>query len=287
MPLLKIVLGPTAVGKTDYAISLAREYGSPVVSCDSRQIFRGMPVGTAQPSAEQLAAVRHYFIACKDVTAIYTAGLYELEALALLEELFKEHGTVVMCGGSGLYIDALCDGLDDFPPADQELRAFLTERAEKEGIAPLRQELARLDPESYATIDIANTQRVIRALEVTIATGRKFSSFKTSPSKKRSFDIEKIGLSRPREELYDRINRRVDLMMEQGLVEEARALLPYRSAPALNTVGYRELFDYFDGKIALEEAVRLIKRNTRHYAKRQMTWWARDSRIQWRSVSEL
>lgn len=287
MPLLKIVLGPTAVGKTDYAISLAREYGSPVVSCDSRQIFRGMPVGTAQPSAEQLAAVRHYFIACKDVTDIYTAGLYELEALALLEELFKEHGTVVMCGGSGLYIDALCDGLDDFPPADQELRAFLTERAEKEGIAPLRQELARLDPESYATIDIANTQRVIRALEVTIATGRKFSSFKTSPSKKRSFDIEKIGLSRPREELYDRINRRVDLMMEQGLVEEARALLPYRNAPALNTVGYRELFDYFDGKIALEEAVRLIKRNTRHYAKRQMTWWARDSRIQWRSVSEL
>lgn len=287
MPLLKIVLGPTAVGKTDYAISLAREYGSPVVSCDSRQIFRGMPVGTAQPSAEQLAAVRHYFIACKDVTDIYTAGLYELEALALLEELFKEHGTVVMCGGSGLYIDALCDGLDDFPPADQELRAFLTERAEKEGIAPMRQELARLDPESYATIDIANTQRVIRALEVTIATGRKFSSFKTSPSKKRSFDIEKIGLSRPREELYDRINRRVDLMMEQGLVEEARALLPYRNAPALNTVGYRELFDYFDGKIALEEAVRLIKRNTRHYAKRQMTWWARDSRIQWRSVSEL
>lgn len=287
MPLLKIVLGPTAVGKTDYAISLAREYGSPVVSCDSRQIFRGMPVGTAQPSAEQLAAVRHYFIACKDVTDIYTAGLYELEALALLEELFKEHGTVVMCGGSGLYIDALCDGLDDFPPADQELRAFLTERAEKEGIAPMRQELARLDPESYATIDIANTQRVIRALEVTIATGRKFSSFKTSPSKKRSFGIEKIGLSRPREELYDRINRRVDLMMEQGLVEEARALLPYRNAPALNTVGYRELFDYFDGKIALEEAVRLIKRNTRHYAKRQMTWWARDSRIQWRSVSEF
>ena len=218
MPLLKIVLGPTAVGKTDYAISLAREYGSPVVSCDSRQIFRGMPVGTAQPSAEQLAAVRHYFIACKDVTDIYTAGLYELEALALLEELFKEHGTVVMCGGSGLYIDALCDGLDDFPPADQELRAFLTERAEKEGIAPLRQELARLDPESYATIDIANTQRVIRALEVTIATGRKFSSFKTSPSKKRSFDIEKIGLSRPREELYDRIN-------QLGLVDRSIVLL--------------------------------------------------------------
>ncbi len=287
MPLLKIVLGPTAVGKTDYAISLAREYGSPVVSCDSRQIFRGMPVGTAQPTADQLAAARHFFIACRDVTEIYTAGLYELEALALLEELFKDHDTVVMCGGSGLYIDALCDGLDDFPPADQELRAFLTARAEKEGIAPLRQELAKLDPESYATIDIANTQRVIRALEVTIATGRKFSSFKTSPSKKRSFDIEKIGLTRPREELYDRINRRVDLMMEQGLVEEARSLLPYRNAPALNTVGYRELFDYFDGKITLEEAVRLIKRNTRHYAKRQMTWWARDSRIRWRSVSEL
>lgn len=287
MPLLKIVLGPTAVGKTDYAISLARACGSPVVSCDSRQIFRGMAIGTAQPSADQLAEVEHYFIACKDVTETYTAGLYELEAVALLEELFKNHGTIVMCGGSGLYIDALCDGLDDFPPADQELRAELTRRLADEGIASLRQELARLDPESYATIDIANSQRVVRALEVTLATGKKFSSFKTSPSKQRSFDIEKIGLARPREELYDRINRRVDIMMEQGLVEEARALLPYRNAPALNTVGYRELFEWFDGKITLDEAVRLIKRNTRHYAKRQMTWWGRDSRINWLSISEF
>ena len=281
MPKLIIVLGPTAVGKTDYAIDLALSVSSPVVSCDSRQLFKELRVGVARPDEAQLARVRHYFIATHSVTEYYTAGKYELEALALLDELFKSHETVVMAGGSGLYIDALCNGLDDFPEADQELRSSLMERLDKEGIASLRQELRRLDPESYEAIDIANTQRVIRALEVTIATGRKFSSFKSNCAKKRPFDIEKIGLTRPRPELYDRIDRRVDLMLEQGLEEEARSVLQYRDMPALNTVGYREMFGWFDGKYPFEEAVRLIKRNSRHYAKRQLSYWGRDDSIKW------
>ncbi|MBR5250083.1 MAG: tRNA (adenosine(37)-N6)-dimethylallyltransferase MiaA [Bacteroidales bacterium] len=273
---LLLVFGPTAVGKTDYAIDLAERFGSPVISCDSRQIFREMKIGTAPPSQEQLQRVRHYFIFSHSVTQYYTAGKYELEALALLEELFKTHDQLVMCGGSGLYIDALCNGLDDFPEADQDLRASLMQRLQTEGIESLRMELKRLDPASYETIDLANHQRIVRALEVTLMTGRTFSSFKTSPKKERPFAIRKIYLDRDREVLYDRINRRVDVMMEQGLLEEARSLLPYRSMPALNTVGYRELFDYFDGKQTLDQAVELIKRNSRRYAKRQQTWWRKD-----------
>lgn len=279
-----IILGPTAVGKTDYSIELALSLGSPVVSCDSRQIFREMKIGTAVPSGDQLALVRHYFIGERSVTEPYTAGRYELDALSLLDELFKSHETVVFCGGSGLYIDALCNGLDDFPQADQQLRAQLNGRLRTEGVESLRMELKRLDPESYAAVDIANPQRVIRALEVTLATGRKFSSFKTSSRRERPFAIEKIGLTRPRAELYDRINRRVDAMMEQGLEAEARSLLPYRHLPALNTVGYKEMFDFFDGRTPLEEAVRLIKRNTRHYAKKQLTYWGRDDSIRWLEI---
>lgn len=279
---LVIVLGPTAVGKTDYSIDLALRYASPVISCDSRQIYREMKIGTAPPSDEQLARVRHYFIGTRSVTdPPYTAGRYELDALALLEELFREHDTLVMAGGSGLYIDALCDGLDDFPDVDPSIRESLMERLEKEGLEALRFELRRLDPETFESIDTANRQRVVRALEVCIGTGRPFSSFKTSAGKTRPFTIRKIGLTRPRQELYDRINKRVDLMMEAGLEAEARSLLQYRDLPALNTVGYRELFGYFDGKYPLEEAVRLIKRNTRHYAKKQLTYWGRDDSIEW------
>ena len=278
---LLVILGPTAVGKSDFAVEKASEAGSVVVSCDSRQIFKELDIGVARPGAAQLAAVPHYFVASHSIFDNYTAGRYELEAMDLLEKLFQEHDTVVMCGGSGLYIDALCNGLDDFPEADRELRASLMQRLEAEGIESLRNDLRVLDPESYLSIDIANRQRIVRALEVTIATGRPFSSFKSSPSKQRPFEIEKIGLTRPREELYERIDRRVDLMMSAGLEEEARGLLQYRSLPALNTVGYKELFGYFDGEYDLEEAVRLIKRNTRHYAKRQMTWWRRDTSITW------
>lgn len=279
---LVIVLGPTAVGKTDYSIELALKYGSPVISCDSRQIYREMSIGTAVPSASQLAAVKHYFIRSHSVTVPYTAGKYEIEALSLIGRLFSEgHETLVMAGGSGFYIDAVCKGLDDFPPADQELRATLTARLKAEGVESLRLDLKRLDPESYATIDIANGQRVVRALEVCLMTGRKFSSFKTSTIKKRDFEVEKIGLTRPRDVLYGRINSRVSAMLEDGLVEEVRSLIPYRDLPALQTVGYREIFEFLDGSISLERAAELVRRNTRHYAKRQMTWWGRDKDIRW------
>lgn len=278
---LTIILGPTGVGKTDYSIELALEYGSPIINCDSRQIYKEMDIGTASPTAEQLERVRHYFIHTHSVTQYYTAGLYELEAMALLEELFRTHDRLVMVGGSGMYIDALCNGLDDFPPADMTLRNALMERLAAEGIESLRNELRVLDRASYDTIDIANPQRVIRALEVTLQTGRKFSDWKSAPKKVRPFAIRKIGINRDRGELYNRINRRVDLMMEQGLLKEVEGLVQYKNLPALKTVGYREIFDYLDGKHSLETAVELIKRNSRHYAKKQLTYWGRDREIQW------
>ena len=278
---LTIILGPTGVGKTDYSIDLALEYGSPIINCDSRQIYREMNIGTASPSAEQLERVRHYFIHSHSVTQYYTAGLYELEAMALLEELFKEHDRLVMVGGSGMYIDALCNGLDDFPPADLQLRNSLMERLANEGIEALRNELKMLDRASYDTIDIANPQRVVRALEVTLQTGRKFSDWKSAPKKVRPFAIRKLGINRNREELYSKINRRVDMMMEQGLLKEVEGLVEYKNLPALKTVGYREIFDYMDGRHSLETAVELIKRNYRQYAKKQLTYWGRDKEIKW------
>lgn len=278
---LLIILGPTAVGKSDFAIAKAREVASPVINCDSRQIFREMNIGVARPDSAQLAAVKHYMIANHSIGEHYTAGLFELEAMDLLQELFRDHDTLVMAGGSGFYIDALCNGLDDFPPADLQVRESLMRRLESEGLESLQRELRELDPDSYDTIDISNRQRVVRALEVTLATGRKFSSYKTAPAKARPFEIEKVGLRRDREQLYARIDARVDKMMEAGLEAEARALVPYRHLPALNTVGYKELFGCFDGNYPLEEAVRLIKRNTRHYAKKQMTYWRRDDSIRW------
>ena len=279
---LLIILGPTAVGKTDYSIKEALKYGSPVISCDSRQIFREMSIGTAVPSDEQLSAVPHYFIHSHSVTELYSAGRYEVEALALVERLFDEgHDTLVMAGGSGFYIDAFCRGLDDFPPVDMELRESLNRRLREEGVESLRLDLKRLDPESYSSMDIANGQRVLRALEVCLTAGRPYSSFKTSPSRKRNFSIEKTGLTRPRDVLYDRINRRVLGMVDSGLVEEVRGLAGYRHLPALQTVGYKEIFQYLDGEISLDRAVELIQRNTRHYAKRQLAYWARDPEIRW------
>lgn len=279
-PLLLIILGPTAVGKTDFAIERALECGSPVVSCDSRQIYKELKIGTAPPSREQLERVRHYFIFSHSVNDYFTAGRYEIEALALLSELFKSRSTVVMAGGSGLYIDALCNGLDDFPPADQELRKRLVMRAEAEGVESLAALLKEIDPVSYETIEISNKQRVIRAVEVTLQTGRKFSDWKSHTVRERPFQIRKILLSRDRELLYERINSRVDLMMEQGLLDEVLSLMQFRDRPALNTVGYKELFDYIDGKTSLAEAVELIKRNSRRYAKKQLTYWRRDNTIE-------
>ena len=279
---LLILLGPTAVGKTDYSITLARKHGSPVISCDARQIFRQMAIGTAVPSPEQLRAVPHHFIQTVPVDCAYTAGDYELEAVSLLERLFDEgHETLVMTGGSMFYIDAVCRGLDDLPDGDPVLRRELWDRLRTEGVAPLAEELHRLDPATYAVIDRSNSQRVIRALEVCLLTGRPFSSYKTGTVKRRSFTIEKIGLERPRAELYARIDARGGRMLEDGLVEEVRSLLPYRECQALQTVGYREIFDYLDGRTGLEEAADRIRVNTRHYAKRQLTWWRRDPDIRW------
>ena len=272
---LILVLGATASGKTDYSISLATEYGCPIISCDSRQIYKELKIGTAPPTVEQLSKIKHYFIFSHSIKNHYTAGQYEIEVLDLLENLFQTHDTLVAVGGSGLYADALCYGMDDFPPADLELREVIMERLANEGIESLRGELKLLDRESYDSIDIANSQRVARALEVTLQTGKKFSSFKKDCAKQRPFVIEKRLLERPREELYSRIDRRVDVMMENGLLEEVKSLVPHKHLPALKTVGYRELFDYLDEKTTLEEAVSLIKRNTRRYAKRQMTWWRR------------
>ena len=282
---LIVILGPTGVGKTDYSISRALEAGSPVISCDSRQIYKEMRIGTAVPEPEQLAAVPHYFIQTRSIRDIYTAGDYERDALSLIEQLFSEgHDTLIMTGGSMMYIDAVCNGLDNLPEVPILLREQLMNCLDTEGVEALAAQLKELDPETYASIDRSNGQRVVRALEVCIYTGEPFSSFKTGLSKQRSFEIEKIGLVRPREELYERINLRVDRMMEQGLVEEARGLLPYRDLPALQTVGYRELFRHFDGEYDLSKAVELIKRNSRHYAKRQLTWWRRDDRIRWISL---
>ncbi len=301
---LVIILGPTAVGKTDYSIETALRYDSPVISCDSRQIYKEMTIGTAVPSAAQLSAVQHYFIHSHTVEDLYTAGKYELEALDLINRLFDQgHETLVMAGGSGFYIDALVNGLDDFPSADLQLRNELMARLKEEGVESLRMELKALDPESYATIDIANGQRVVRALEVCLMTGKPFSSFKTAQSKKRDFEVEKIGLTRPRDVLYDRINRRVVQMVDDGLVEEVRSLVQYRDLAALQTVGYKEIFDWFDyleGRVtaegwtpttpgdgpvtSLDRAVELIQRNTRRYAKRQLSYWGRDKDIRWLEI---
>ena len=298
---VEIILGPTGVGKTDFAIKKALEYGSPVISCDSRQIFKEMTIGTAVPDASQLAAVKHYFIHSNSVGEDYTAGRYEIEAHRLVKELFEMgHERLVMCGGSGFYIDAFVNGLDDFPPADQKLRAELTARLREEGVGALAEELRALDPESCEVIDLSNGQRVLRALEVCLMTGRKFSSFKTSPKRSHDFRIEKIGLMRPKEKLYSRIDARVLKMIDEGLVEEVRGLIPLRDRPALQTVGYKEIFawfDYLDGKVStegwgptspgdgpvttLERAIELIQRNSRRYAKRQLSYWRRDKSIAW------
>ncbi len=279
---LIIITGATGVGKTDYSIEAALKYGSPVISCDSRQIYKEMTIGTAVPDASQLAAVKHYFIHSIPVTEPYSSGQYEIDALELIEQLFSEgHETLVMCGGSGFYINAVCNGLDSLPVPPPELRESLTERIRTEGVDALAAELKRLDPKAWESIDIKNGQRVVRALETVIVSGRSFTEFKLSQPKKRDFEIEKICLFRPREVTFDRINRRVIKMIDDGLVEEVRSLVQYRKLPALQTVGYKEIFDHLDGNISLDEAIRRIQVNTRHYAKKQLTWWKREPEIKW------
>ena len=280
---LLVIAGPTAVGKTDYSIEAALRCGSPVISCDSRQIYKEMTIGTAVPDASQLAAVKHYFIHSISVLDAYSSGQYEIDALTLMEKLFSEgHETLVMAGGSGFYIDAVCKGLDNLPVPPPELREELTRRVREEGVEALADELQRLDPAAWKAIDIKNGQRVVRALEtIIVSSGRSFTEFKLAEPRKRDFEIEKICLTRPRDVIYDRIDRRVLQMIDEGLVEEVRGLEKYRNLPALQTVGYKEIFGYLDGKYSLDEAIRLIQRNTRHYAKKQLTWWKRDNAIKW------
>lgn len=278
---LVVLVGPTAVGKTDLSISIAKTLEAPIVSSDSRQIYREMNIGTAVPDKQQLAAVPHYFIESRSIFEPYTAGMYEVDAINTIDQLFEKHHFVVLTGGSGLYIDAVCLGIDAIPATNPETREMLKLRLKNEGLTSLSDWLKRLDEESYNTVDINNPQRVIRALEVCIISGIPYSSLRKNFEKTRNFKIIKVGLQRDREELYARINLRVELMMEQGLLDEAKKLYPNRHLNALQTVGYRELFDYFDGKITLEEAVELIKRNSRRYAKRQITWFNRYDDIAW------
>lgn len=283
---LLVIVGPTGCGKTDLSIRLARHYGAPILSTDSRQVYRGMPIGTAQPDSEQLQAAEHHFIASHDLHEELSCGAYEVQAMACLRKLFAQHDLVIAVGGSGLYVKALCEGMDDLPQTDAALRSELNERLHKEGLTVLAEQLRTLDPVYYESVDRNNPARVLRGLEVCLQTGRPFSEQRTGARRRRDFRIIKVGVTLPREELYARIDRRVDAMMNAGLEAEARALYPYRTLNSLQTVGYRELFDYFDGRITQSEAVELIKRNTRRYAKRQLTWFRRDAEIRWFAPDE-
>lgn len=278
---LIVLLGPTGVGKTKLSIELAKHFKAPIISSDSRQFYREMRIGTAFPSEQELSQVPHYLVGHKSVTERYSCGMFELDALALLGEIYQHGNFALLVGGSGLYIDALLKGIDDFPAPDPELRKALQLQLKNEGIESLRRQLKLLDPLYYGQVDLKNPQRILKAVEVCLQTGRTFTSFLTDPNKERPFKPIKIGLTMPRDELYERINRRVDQMVEQGLVDEVRRLTPYRELNALNTVGYKEIFMYFDGQISLEQAIEMIKQNTRRYAKRQLTWWARDNDICW------
>ena len=278
---LIVIVGATGSGKTDLSISVAEHFAAPIISTDSRQFYRGMAIGTAQPSREQMARVEHHLVNCLDVSEEFNCGAYERVALERLAELFEKHDTVVAVGGSGLYIKALCEGMDDLPDAEPALREELLRRLETEGLESLVEQLRELDEVYYNEVDRCNPQRVLRAVEVCLTTGKPYSSLRKGGAKKRDFEIVKIGIDYPREELYGRINRRVDMMMDAGLESEARTMLPHRHLNALQTVGFSELFDYFDGTISKEEAVELIKRNSRRYAKRQMTWFRRDKDIKW------
>lgn len=286
-PTLIVVVGPTGSGKSALAVELAKHYGAPIISTDSRQVYRGLPIGTAQPTVDELAAAKHYFIADREVEDNFNCGRYETEALALLEELFKDNRYVVAVGGSGLYVKALCEGMDSLPEADDAVREMLKSRLESEGIGSLVEELRRLDPKYAEEVDLCNPARVMRALEVCLTTGKPYSEQRSGTIAERWFNIVKIGTDMPRDVLYERIDRRVDMMVEEGLVEEARAMYPKRALNSLQTVGYREMFDYFDGTISLAEAIELVKRNSRRYAKRQLTWFRRDESIGWFAPTDL
>ena len=281
MNTLFVILGPTGVGKTDLSIEVARMLGTSVISCDSRQIYRELSIGVASPSPEQLAAVKHYFIATRSVDEHYSAGQYELDALPIIESEIAANGCAVMVGGSMLYIDAVCRGIDDIPTIDEELRRSVRRIYDEQGIEEVRRRLRLLDPQHYAEVDLRNVKRMLHALEVCYQTGQPFSKLRTGGVKRRSFDIVKIGLDCPREVLYDNIDRRVLKMIQQGLEQEVRSVSDKRHLNALNTVGYKEMFAYLDGEYDLDRAIELIQRNTRHYAKKQLSWFKRYGDVQW------
>ena len=284
---LIIIAGPTAVGKTSTAIQVAKHFNTEIISADSRQIFNELNIGVARPSIEELAEVKHHFIANKSIVQYFSAGEYEREVIALLDDLFKTNNVVILCGGTGFYINAILNGFDEIPPIDEKIREALNQQFKDFGIEPLQQKLKELDEETYNEIDIHNTQRIIRALEVCIGTQQKFSSFKRKNNVQRNFTPIKIGLNISKEQLHHNINTRVDEMMRQGFLEEAKSVINYRNHNALQTVGYKELFDFIDGKTTLNEAVDLIKLHTRQYAKRQLTFFNKHNDYNWFQPKEI
>jgi tRNA dimethylallyltransferase len=278
---LIVVTGPTAVGKTKLCLDIAKHFDIPIINADSRQIYRELRIGTARPTEEELREVKHYFVGTLGLEDYYSASLFEQQVLELLDKLFIDSDYALMTGGSMMYIDAVCDGIDDIPTIDDETRSTMKRRLAEEGLEKLCGELQRLDPEYYEIVDRQNPKRVVHALEICTMTGRTYTSFRKREKKQRPFRIVKIGLNREREELYNRINARVDQMMENGLLKEAETMYPRRALNALNTVGYKELFEYFNGRWPLEEAIERIKGNTRRYARKQLTWYKKDPQIKW------
>ena len=283
---LIVITGPTAVGKTDLCLDIAKYFGIPIINADSRQIYREIKIGTAAPTEEQLQQVRHYFVGTQALTDYYSASIYEQEVMSLLNTLFQTSDYALLSGGSMMYIDAVCNGIDDIPTVDEKTRNTLKKRLADEGLESLCEQLRILDPEHYEVVDRMNPRRVVHALEICLMTGRTYTSFRTNERKERPFKIIKIGLNRDREIIYDRINRRVDRMMEQGFLDEARSVYSLRHLNALNTVGYKELFTYLDGTWSLDEAVERIKGNTRRYARKQLTWYKKDPLVTWFSPDE-
>lgn len=287
MKRLIVLLGPTGVGKTELSLSIAEKYNSSIISADSRQFYKGLEIGTAAPTKEQLQRVKHHLVGHLNIADYYSASEFEREALDIIKQEYESQDVVIASGGSMMYIDALCNGIDDVPTIDEQLRKDLYQLFEEQGLSPIQQQLKILDPQFYEEVDLKNHKRVIHALEVCLMTGKPYSSFRTKSKKPRPFEITKIGLMRNREELYERINKRVDEMMAQGLLDEAKKFYPQRHLNSLNTVGYKELFKYIDCEWTLDFAIEKIKQNTRIYSRKQMTWFKRDKDINWINLSEV
>jgi len=286
-PTLLVLLGPTGVGKTKLSLSLAEHFGCPIVSSDSRQFYRELKIGTAAPTEEELNRVKHYFIGSHSIHDEYNAGQYEQDAIKLLDELFQQHKVVLLVGGSMMYIDAICNGMDEIPTVDAETRAYWQKKFSEFGLEFIQSELKRLDPIYYDQVDLQNPKRILHALEICTITGKPYSELRTGVRKARSFNILKVGLNRPRQDLYERINTRVDIMMREGLLQEAEKFYRFKELNTLNTVGYKELYEYMDGNWTLDFAVNMIKQDSRRYAKRQLTWFNRDKEILWYHPDEL